>query len=297
MKIFDDKGSAAIILCLLFTALLGFTAYVIDIGLVYAEKIKLANALDSAALAAILELPDDSEKARAVAIDYLEKNNVDPDSTVITIGSDQKSIEIKGVKNVKHLFGPVVKINSSDVNVTTKAIIGPAKSVKGGIRPFAVEIFDYSYGSLVILKENAGDGYKGNYGAVALGGKGANVFKENALYGYSGTISVGDLIETETGNMAGAANAIKNYINSEHSSFDNFSRNSVRLWTVPLVDTLETNGRGQISVIGFGQFYVEDIVQKSGKIEIIGRFVRYVANAVIDMTLNDTGVYGAKLIK
>lgn len=297
VKIFDDKGSAAIILCLLFTALLGFTAYVIDIGLVYAEKIKLANALDSAALAAILELPDDSEKARAVAIDYLEKNNVDPDSTVITIGSDQKSIEIKGVKNVKHLFGPVVKINSSDVNVTTKAIIGPAKSVKGGIRPFAVEIFDYSYGSLVILKENAGDGYKGNYGAVALGGKGANVFKENALYGYSGTISVGDLIETETGNMAGAANAIKNYINSEHSSFDNFSRNSVRLWTVPLVDTLETNGRGQISVIGFGQFYVEDIVQKSGKIEIIGRFVRYVANAVIDMTLNDTGVYGAKLIK
>ena len=36
------------------TALLGFTAYVIDIGLVYAERIKLSNALDSAALAAIL---------------------------------------------------------------------------------------------------------------------------------------------------------------------------------------------------------------------------------------------------
>ena len=36
---------------------------------------------------------------------------------------------------------------------------------------------------------------------------------------------------------------------------------------------------------------------KSGKIEITGRFVKYVTNATVDMNLNDTGVYGAKLAK
>jgi len=297
VKISDNKGNISIMLCLLFTALLGFTAYVIDIGLIYAEKTKLSNALDSAVLAAILELPDNDEKAKAVAADYLEKNNVDQNDTIITIGTDRKSIQIKGVKRVKHFFSPIIKINSSDVNVTAKAVIGSAKSVKGGIRPFAVEKFDYSYGSLVTLKMAAGDGYKGNYGAVALGGTGANVFLENTLYGYNGIISVGDAVYTETGNMAGAANDIKKYINTECSTFDDFMRDSIRLWTVPLVDTLQVEGTSPVTVVGFGEFFVENITNNSGKIEVIGRFVRYVTNAYIDTTLEDTGVYGAKLVK
>ena len=38
MKKLDDKGNVAIILCLVITALLGFAAYVIDIGMIYVEK-------------------------------------------------------------------------------------------------------------------------------------------------------------------------------------------------------------------------------------------------------------------
>ena len=183
------------------------------------------------------------------------------------------------------------------MDAKTKAVVAPAKSVTGGIRPFAVEAYNFSYGDLVTLKEGAGGGYHGNYGAVALGGHGANVFRGNALYGYSGTISVGDYIDTEPGNMAGAANDIKNYINSEHSTFDNFPRDSIRLWTIPLVDSLAVNGRKSVLVVGFAEFYVEDVTKNSGKIEINGRFIKYVLNSPIDVNLNDTGVYGAKLSK
>ncbi len=293
----DNKGNIAIILCLVFTALLGFTAYVIDIGLVYVEKVKLSNAIDSAVLAASLELTTDATKAGNVAISYLQKNNVDPNKVSITISGDNKSIQMKGIKNVNHIFAPIIGINSSNINASTKAIIAPIKSIKGGIRPLAVEAFPFSYGDVVMLKEGAGDGYHGNYNEVSLGGTGANVFKSNALYGYSGTITVGDMIDTETGNMAGAANAIKNYINSECSSFNDFERNSIRLWTLPLVDSLNVNGRKNVLVVGFGEFYVEDIVKNAGKIQIQGRFIRYVTNGEIDMTLSDTGAYGAKLVK
>ena len=292
----NNKGNVSIILCALFTALLGFTACVTDIGLVYVEKAKLTNALDSAALAAVLELPGNSEKAREIANDYLVKNEIDPENTEIIIATDKRSIQIKGAKNVKHFFAPIININSSDVNSTVKAIVGPSKSVNGGIRPFAVEKFDYTYGSSVTLKEAAGDGYRGNYGAVAFGGSGSDVFRNNALYGYFETISVGDYIYTETGNMAGAANDIKSYINSENSSFDNYQRDSIRLWTIPLVDNLEVDGRGRIQVVGFGKFYVEEIIKNSGKIEITGRFIQYVTNSIIDLNLDDTGVYGAKLV-
>lgn len=297
MEKLDDKGNIAIILCLVFTALLGFTAYVMDIGLIYAEKVKLANAIDSAALGASLELPTDATKARNVAIEYLEKNNVEPSKVSITISDDKKSIEMEGIKSVNHIFAPIIGINKSNINASTKAIVGPIKSTKGGIRPFAVEAFDFSYGDIVTLKEGAGDGYHGNYGEISLGGTGANVFKSNALYGYSGLITVGDRIYTETGNMAGAANAIKNYINSEYSSFNNFERNSIRLWTVPLVDSLKVDGKKDVLVVGFGEFYVEDITKDAGKIQIQGRFIKYVKNGEIDMTLRDTGAYGAKLVK
>jgi hypothetical protein len=292
MRKLNNKGNVAIILCLVFTALLGFTAYVVDIGFIYVEKVKLSNAIDSAVLAAILELPTDEIKAKNVAVEYLEKNNVDPGKVSITISADKKSIKMVGIKTVNHFFAPIIGIDSSDVNAGTKAIIAPIKSVKGGIRPFAVESFDFSYGTEVKLNEGAGPG---NYGAVEFGSRGANVFESNALYGYSGTITVGDMIYTEPGIMSGATNAIKNYINSECSSFDNFERNSIRLWTMPIVDSLDVNGRKEVKVVGFAEFYVESIATEQNQIQ--GRFIRYVTNGEIDVTQSDTGIYGSKLVK
>lgn len=297
MKNLNNKGNISIVACLLFTILLGFAAYVIDIGLIYAEKIRISNAIDAAALAATLELPKDEVKAKKVAAEYLQKNNVDPNQTTMVVSEDKKKIHIQGTKNVKHYFAQMIGIKSSNVKSRTKAIIAPAKSVEGSVRPLAVQMFNFSYGDPVTLKEGAGDGYNGNYGAVSLGGSGASVFRANALYGYKGTVSVGDSIFTEPGDMAGATNDIKRYISAETSSFDNFPRESIRLWTLPLVDSLEVNGQKSVTVVGFATFFVEDVINKSGKLEVNGRFVKYVLNAKVDETLRDTGAYGAKLSK
>lgn len=289
------KGNASILVAIAMTALLGSSAYVVDIGIAYGEKIKLENAVDAAALSGALELPSNPQRAIEIAKEYLEKNGVDINSSNIIISQDNKSMEVSSQREVKHYFAQVLGVSKSTVKAKSKAIIGPAKSVTGGIRPFAVVAYDYSYGDLVALKEGAGDGYHGNYGVLAMGGQGASVFRNNALYGYNGTINVGDWIDTEPGNMAGVVNELKNYINSEQSTFENFTRDSIRLWTLPLVNTLEVNGRKMVQVVGFAKFYVEDIEKKSGKAEIYGRFIRYVDRAEIDMNLNDTGLYGVKL--
>ena len=295
MKNIKSKGNISIILCFAITALFGFTAYVIDIGFIYADKIKLSNAIDSAALAAALELPNGDDKARDVAVEYLQKNNVDENDAAITIGDDHKSIEIDASKIVNHFFAPVIGIKSSTVAAKTKAVIGPAKSMNNGVRPIAVEYFNYTYGDVVTLKDGAGDAYHGNYGAVDFGGTGASVFENNVLHGYNGRISVGDLLNTETGDMTGACNDIKNYLSSDISTFDNYERDSIRLWTLPLVDSLDVDGKKPSKVIGFGEFYVEDIDKNGGNLEITGRFLKFVRNAEIDDSLVDTGVYGAKL--
>lgn len=291
------KGNASILVVIAMTALLGFSAYVIDIGVVYGEKMKLENAVDAAALSAALELPSNPQRAVEIAQEYLQKNGVNYSSADILISQDNKSIEVSSKKDVSHFFAKVLAINKSTVFAKSKAIIGPAKSVSSGIRPFGVVAYDYHYGDLVVLKEDAGDGYHGNYGVLAMGGQGSNVFRNNALYGYNGKISVGDLIDTEPGNMAGVVNELKNYINSDRSTFENFTRDSIRLWTLPLVNTLEVDGRKKVQVVGFAKFFVEDVEKKSDKAEISGRFIRYVDKAEIDFSLNDTGFYGAKLTR
>jgi hypothetical protein len=291
-----DQGSVAVILSVAMVALLGFSGLAIDAGMTYIERTKLSNALDASVLAAAQELPDGSAKAISIAEQYLESNEVSLDSVNILVSPDGKSIEIIGNRNVPHYFMKVLGIDSTDVTANSKAIIAPVKSVKGGIRPFAVEDFAYVYGDLITLKQGAGDSYNGNFGVVALGGTGSSIYEYNALYGYDGELKIGDEIPTEPGNMAGVSNQLKAYINSIYHTFENHPKNSDRLWTVPIVDTLEVSGRDYLTITGFAQVFVEDIDKKSGKINIDARFVKFVVNGAIDMTAQDHGVYGVKLV-
>lgn len=291
-----EQGSVAIILSMAMVALLGFSGLAIDVGVTLIERTKLSNALDASVLAAAQDLPDGSAKAIATAEQYLASNDVPLNSVTIQVSPDGKSIEIIGNRNVPHYFMKVLGIDSSEVAANSKAIIAPVKSVKGGIRPFAVEDFDYVYGDLITLKQGAGDSYNGNFGVVALGGTGNSIYEYNAFYGYDGELKIGDGIPTEPGNMAGVSNQLKAYINSIYETFEDHPKNSDRLWTIPLVDTLEVDGRGYITVTGFAQVFVENVYNQSGKINVDARFVKFVVNGAIDMAAEDNGVYGVKLV-
>ncbi len=293
----NKKGNISVIMCVALIALLAITAYAVDIGQVYIEKQRLSNGIDAAALAAALELPADRNAAYAVAEEYLIENNVDPSEVEIIIAEDNRSIELIANRNVNHLFARVVGINASQVDATNKVIIAPLRAAKGGIRPFAVEDFSYEYGDQVVLKEGAGDGYHGNYGAVALGGSGTSTLRYNVINGYGGIVRIGDIINTEPGNMASINTTIKNVVEADPSSFEDFERGSPRIWVIPLVDSLIVSGREGVLVTGFGEFYVENVKNNAGKTEITGRFVRFVGNGEVDVTLEDKGAYGAKLVK
>ncbi len=97
--------------------------------------------------------------------------------------------------------------------------------------------------------------------------------------------------------MAGPTNTIKNYIESENSTFYHHPKDSKRLWTIPLVDTLEPVGRDDLVVVGFAKFFIEDAYRDGATTELRGRFIEFVGGAEIDLTLEDTGVYGMKLTK
>ena len=292
-----EEGNVSILVSLIFIILMVSTAFVMDFGVIYAEKAKLVKAMDAAILAGGQVLPDQIDEARSVMEDYLIENHVSLDQVEINIADDGMTAEIRGYTDVPHFFGKVIGFTETRVNAKTKIALGSLTSVKGGIRPFGVESFEYNYGDLVTLKVGGGDGNNGNYGPLALGGTGASVLIDNALYGYDGELKIGDFIDTEPGNMASLIPHMKSYINSIPETFNDYSPGSDRIWTIPLLASLDVSGRDQVEIVGFGQFFIEDVQKKSGKVELKGRFIQYVSQGDINFDQVSKGALGMKLVE
>lgn len=297
MKAFmDEKGNISLLVLGALVVLLGFAGLSIDMGMVYAERTQMIHTLDAAALAGAMELPANRSKAVAVSTDYIESNGLSSETVQIEIAPDNRSLVLTGQKQVSLFFLKALGLVETTVNARSKVVVAPVSKVYGGIRPYAVEDFPYTYGNVIRLKEGAGASYHGNFGVVALGGTGASVYEQNALYGYKGAIAIGDEIPTETGNMAGVSNTLKKYIQGIPHTFENHPKNSDRIWIVPVVSSLEVSGRDTVTVVGFASVFVEDIERRSGKIEIDARFLKFVVNGDLSLEAEDRGVYGIKLV-
>lgn len=294
----NQRGAAVILLALITTVLFASAALVVDVGLALAEKTHLANGLDAAALAAGQELPVDAAKARTVAIQYLNANNIDPARVDINISQNNTQIVLSGDKIVSNNFARVLGVPTTTVEASSAVKVGAAVSAQGGVRPLAIADQPLVYGQTVVLKEEGGDGTNGNYGAVSFDSNyGACIFREYILHGYPGEIRVGDIIETEPGNMASSINTVKELIGWDpEATFDSFDRDSPRVWTIPVLRSWDVSGRDEVEVVGFAEFFIEDIEKKSGQAEITGRFIKFTTNGEIGETQTDYGVYGVKMI-
>lgn len=304
-KLFNKKGSALIIVAIGMVVILGTAALVVDVGMAFIEKSKLKNTADSAALAGALELPNFPSEAINVALQYVDKNGFSTDIAQAITTDDNYGMQVSLTGDIHYRFARVLGFTDTQLNLTSKVIVGAVSSVYDGIRPFVVEQQQFSYGQQVILKEDGGDGYKGNYGAIALGGTGASVFENNIKFGYEGKLNVGDYIDTETGNMAGPTldavdyiiNGVEDIIDGDYCTFDNYTPDSRRLWTVPVVDSLQVEGRSTVQIVGFALFFLEDAEKVSGQAEIKGRFIELVTNGDIIQGQTSYGLYGVKLIQ
>jgi len=296
-KLKNQRGSAAVFMAIALTAIMGFTALVIDVGLLFIERSKLSNAVDAATLAGAQELPTSPNKAINEAQKIAKVNGVPLDKVNITITNDNSKIHINGSSEVEFIFAKVFGLDKTTVGASSTAIVGPATASYGGIRPLVVERQTLVYGQQVVLKENAGDGMSGNYGAVRLGGSGAKDLETDLIYGYNGKLQIGDVIYTETGNVAGPVYDGVDYVTSgDFTTFELLDRKSKKIWIMPVVDSLDVSGNKPVTVVGFATFFVEGAARKSGQTEIKGRFIEFATNADIDLGQTDYGLKGIKLV-
>lgn len=298
----EESGQAIVLFALAFIVFCGFTAFAVDIGSFTHEKSQLQNAADAAALAGAQVLPDGD--AEAVARQYAMLNGEAGDVITPVVSADKLHITVT-IKRASPRYLSKVISSEETQELNAKAVASitknetpvemittdttdsgkPAHSVSGVIPIGVQEKTSFKYGELYTLKEGGGSAiYTGNYGAVALGGTGASTFETNLREGYKGVLTVGDKILTEPGVMAGANDAILDRIAADPDSnytdgnpaahLDEIEDDSPRLVTVIIVDTMDVNGRKEVTIVGFARFFLTSGAEKvSGKYKTTGIFL------------------------
>ena len=280
MKIFrDERGGALVLVAVAMLCLLGFGALVADVGLYTLARQQLVNAVDAAALAGAAELSPAGSGEEAAALraarDYAVKNGADPEALEVFVEPGpgwSKAVRVNAGRKVDFILARLFGVDAGTVRASASAAVAGVTACRG-VAPLLIAKQDFRFGVKYTLKY--GDPTcPGNFGALALGGTGADVFRHNLIYGYGGQIAVGGMVTTEPGNMANPTQAIDQRLSlcTKNCTFDNFEPNCPKILVIPVYDPAVTpSGRSEVKVVGFAAFFVE----RTGahKDEIEGYFI------------------------
>lgn len=309
----DQRGNVLILFAASMTMMVGLAAVSVDVGRAYATRQRLKMVLDGAAFAGASRLPD-TNAASAAANQVLQANKVPSTQASITFSPDNTWIYVNAQDTVKTTFARVLGVTQVSVPGNTAAHSAPAKQVTGVI-PIGVPNQTFTYGQKVVLKGGSGNSVgPGNYGALALGGNGANTYRDNLASGYQSPLRVGDRVPTKPGNMVGPTeqgcnarmaqqsqnNSDENYDDNhqfegeewgQNGAFVHSSPGSPLVAFLPVVDFSGVQGRSDVEVLGFAAFHIEGCTGG----EVTGRFLRAVTETDFAAGGQDFGLHAVKL--
>ena len=228
-----QNGHIAIIISLAMAALIGVMAYVTDVGSIYESRRSFQTVADSAALAAVQELPESPSDAIQSAIEYAEMHEVtlNPDDVEISstlVANDTVTVTAYN-PNKKLYFGWIFGRTDTPVGARATAMVGTPKAYNN-LAPWGVPEEAWVPGNTYTLKAGT-PGNPGNFQGLALGGTGSSVFEANIIYGANVALQIGDWVDTEPGNMSGAT---RKGTEERVEGQDDFKLNSLEELTMPV---------------------------------------------------------------
>jgi Flp pilus assembly protein TadG len=295
----QERGAVTVVMAVAMTAMIGLVALGTDVGRLYMAQQRIATVADAAALSGAQFLPHDRDGALAAVQQYLSKNGVDPRGVTVSVSEAERTLSVTVEDTVIYTFARIFGNPTGRVEASAVARVA---SVTGynNVVPLGVVRADWQLGDPVVLKASAGVGQysPGNYGALTMGGRGASSFEANVAAGYDGWIRVGDLLPTETGDMAGPTErALLSRIATDPlATWATVRKGSARIIIIPVLASFDMNGRGEVEIVGFGAFFVERVgTQGNDRGSVYGRFLRYVVTGESTGSGGDFATYTIKL--
>lgn len=294
----EEKGATIVVVALCITVMIGFAALVIDVSNLYLNKTRLVNLADAAALAGAQDLPGDPQAAADSAYSYAARNGMASDVVRVSIDSSNTVLTVNASRIVPFFFAAIFDMTSGNVSARAVAAIRPIGGVSGVV-PFGVVRQNFIYGTPYILKEGGGSGYNGNFAALALGGNGSPIYQTNIKQGYQRQLKIGDWVSTETGNMSGPTSEGVEYRMAldPNAAFETVEESSGRILIIPIIDSLEVNGRSDVLIVGFAAFFLQGVGGRGSDNYVTGQFMQMVVPGDISTGVANYGLYTSTLIE
>lgn len=297
----NEKGSVLILLALGMTVILASTALVVDVGMMFANKIRVANAADAAALAGVQALPDDAVQAEALARAYAAFNHVA--DLEVNVGPDNRAIEVVARRSIDLFFARALGHEQSTAAARAKAAIEPCTGVTGVV-PLGVPEQTFVFGETYVLKYAGGDTlpdedyHSGWLGILALQGPGAKLYLDDLMHGFDQQLNMDDIVNIQTGNISGNTyTGIQYRIDQCHHipccSPDHYDPGCPRILLVPVVEPYADK---QVQVKGFSAFLVESVEGMGNENYITGHFIEHTVPGRSDPAGPDNGIYVSRLV-
>lgn len=318
------RGGTMIFFALALAGLMAVLSLTVDYGHLLVVRWKLQTAVDAAALAAGRALVSPAGqgvtlqwKAEADAL-AIATRNVTANYAVNFLSLSE--CEVTGNLSIPLYLGSFIGLNEAPVSARAVSQVTGVYSA-AGIRPFGVEEEEsgYVFGQLYDLKMGEPDPTAGgNFHALSIEGTGADVYRHNIMYGSSDTLSVGDWIPAEPGNMVGPTDDGIEYImqlevieegvdyilEQDQIAWEWYMDHvdaleaSPRLITVPVVgDWSGTYGRSDVQIIAFARFFLDGTVGTGKDCRVTGRFVEAIVPGAVGGGDGGYGAYAVRLVQ
>lgn len=302
----EEKGYVLVFTTICLTVLLGLVSLVTDAGLLYLNRLHLVDGVDAAALAGVQELPASSEQAFIYAREYAVRNGLKEAEITLEVSQGRDQVTVLAEREVPLFFARVLGKEKATITALATAQIRAAARVRG-VAPLGIRNQPLAPGELYTLKVGDSPQTAGEFGALTLGFSGADAYEENLKHGYDKYLQVGDVIETETGNMSNPTYRGINYRIAQDqrvpaSTYDDFDKDCPRVIIVPVYEPVDpsSNQMKQVVIVGFAAFFVEEVLGQGNESVVKGYFVRLVTEGEGEEEVTGPpgyGLYTARLIR
>jgi hypothetical protein len=288
-------------------AMMTLTGLVIDGGMIYMEKTHLKKVANAAVLSGAQELKwehnDDNEngsykqKVKEIVSEVVAAHDETP-SHENTYVYDDRKVTVLLTKKVPLIFATLFGRDDVDVKVKATAEIGKVGSVYG-VAPLGIdESIELNYKQEYKLKVDQTEVDTGNFGILALGGFGAKTYEYNLKHGYDGEVKIGDIIDTQTGNIAGKTReGVQEKVNAcNWMTGSAIERDCERIILVNVYKPYahDQNQVKQVQVTGFAYFFITEPMGQNDT-AITGMFIKMAGKGTIDPGAKNKGAYGIRL--
>jgi Flp pilus assembly protein TadG len=308
-----ERGVVVIWLALFLLVLIGFGSLSVDVAKLATTRTQLQNAADAAALAGASALDPATgvilqatalSRAQTAAVAHKAFEDVATpvnlaaaDVTFPTPTRIRVKVRREGSQSVVTTLAQVLGIKRLEVSATATAKIDTTSTALCGLVPLGVSpqggsSFLVGCNHTYSLKSGGGGGGGGQYGALdfpsclnqgdcaGMPATGANTFRCLMMKGYCCPITVGQVLNTESGNMSGPTRqAIDDRFDADvvrdqgicYSEYVARGGNGKRVVLIPV--TTPVWGAPRVTVLGFSAFFLKSRVGSGQGGTMLGEFL------------------------